>query len=142
MLAAMLQFLTPSEHFFQPGSNLYGKRGEAEMKKLEAIVRHELLEKVRDALDKAGYHGLTISEVRGAGSQRGYTESYRGAKASIVFRPKVKLEIVVGAEQVDEVARIISESARTGSVGDGKIFVVPVDETIRIRTGEKGKRAL
>jgi nitrogen regulatory protein P-II 1 len=112
------------------------------MKKLEAIVRHELLERVRDALDKAGYHGLTISEVRGAGSQRGYTESYRGAKASIVFRPKVKLEIVVDADQVDEVAGIISESARTGSVGDGKIFVIPVDETIRIRTGEKGKDAL
>ena len=73
------------------------------MKKLEAIIRHELLEKVRDALDKAGYHGLTISEVRGAGSQRGYTESYRGAKATIVFRPKVKVEIVVEAEQVDEV---------------------------------------
>ena len=112
------------------------------MKKLEAIVRHELLEKVRDALDKAGYHGLTISEVRGAGSQRGYTESYRGAKATIVFRPKVKVEIVVEAEQVDEVIEIIIESARTGTVGDGKIFVIPIEETVRIRTGERGKDAL
>ena len=112
------------------------------MKKLEAIIRHELLEKVRDALDKAGYHGLTISEVRGAGSQRGYTESYRGAKATIVFRPKVKLEIAVEAEQVDEVIEIVVDSARTGSVGDGKIFVVPIEETVRIRTGERGKDAL
>jgi nitrogen regulatory protein P-II 1 len=112
------------------------------MKKLEAIIRHELLEKVRDALDKAGYHGLTISEVRGAGSQRGYTESYRGAKATIVFRPKVKVEIVVEAEQVDEVIEIIIESARTGTVGDGKIFVIPIEETVRIRTGERGKDAL
>lgn len=112
------------------------------MKKLEAIIRHELLEKVRDALDKEGYHGLTISEVRGAGSQRGYTESYRGAKATIVFRPKVKVEIVVEAEQVDEVIEIIIESARTGTVGDGKIFVIPIEETVRIRTGERGKDAL
>ncbi len=112
------------------------------MKKLEAIIRHELLEKVRDALDKAGYHGLTISEVRGAGSQRGYTENYRGAKATIVFRPKVKIEIAVEAEQVDEVIEIIVGSARTGTVGDGKIFVVPIEETVRIRTGERGKDAL
>ncbi len=112
------------------------------MKKLEAIIRHELLEKVRDALDKAGFHGLTISEVRGAGSQRGYTESYRGAKATIVFRPKVKLEIAIEAEQVDEVIGIISDSARTGTVGDGKIFVIPIEETVRIRTGERGKDAL
>ena len=112
------------------------------MKKLEAIIRHELLEKVRDALDKAGFHGLTISEVRGAGSQRGYTESYRGAKATIVFRPKVKLEIVIEAERVEEVIEIIVETARTGSVGDGKIFVLPIEETVRIRTGERGKGAL
>ena len=112
------------------------------MKKLEAIIRHELLEKVRDALDKAGFHGLTISEVRGAGSQRGYTESYRGAKATIVFRPKVKLEIVIEAERVEEVIEIIVETARTGSVGDGKIFVLPIEETVRIRTGERGKDAL
>ena len=112
------------------------------MKKLEAIIRHELLEKVRDALDKAGFHGLTISEVRGAGSQRGYTESYRGAKATIVFRPKVKLEIVIESERVEEVIEIIVETARTGSVGDGKIFVLPIEETVRIRTGERGKDAL
>jgi nitrogen regulatory protein P-II 1 len=112
------------------------------MKKLEAIIRHELLEKVRDALDKAGYHGLTISEVRGAGSQRGYTESYRGAKATIVFRPKVKIEIAVESEQVDEVIEIIVESGRTGTVGDGKIFVIPIEDTVRIRTGERGHDAL
>ena len=112
------------------------------MKKLEAIIRHELLEKVRDALDKAGYHGLTISEVRGAGSQRGYTESYRGAKATIVFRPKDKIEIAVESEQVDEVIEIIVESGRTGTVGDGKIFVIPIEDTVRIRTGERGHDAL
>ena len=112
------------------------------MKKLEAIIRHELLEKVRDALDKAGFHGVTISEVRGAGSQRGYTESYRGAKATIVFRPKVKLEIAVQAEQVNEVIDIIVSSGHTGSVGDGKIFVIPIEDTVRIRTDERGKDAL
>ena len=112
------------------------------MKKVEAIIRHEMLERVRDALDKAGYHGLTISEVRGAGTQRGYTENYRGAKAAIVFRPKIKMEIVVGDASVPEVISVISGNAATGEVGDGKIFVIPVDDAIRIRTQQTGEDAL
>ena len=112
------------------------------MKKVEAIIRHEMLERVRDALDKAGYHGLTISEVRGAGTQRGYTENYRGAKAAIVFRPKIKMEIVVGDESVPEVISVISGNAATGEVGDGKIFIIPVDDAIRIRTQQTGEDAL
>ena len=112
------------------------------MKKVEAIIRHEMLERVRDALDKAGYHGLTISEVRGAGTQRGYTENYRGAKAAIVFRPKIKMEIVVGDQSVSEVISVISENAATGEVGDGKIFIIPVDDAIRIRTKQTGEDAL
>lgn len=112
------------------------------MKKVETIIRHETLERVRDALDKAGYHGLTISEVRGAGTQRGYTENYRGAKAAIVFRPKIKMEIVVGDESVPEVISVISGNAATGEVGDGKIFIIPVDDAIRIRTQQTGEDAL
>ena len=112
------------------------------MKKVEAIIRHEMLERVRDALDKAGYHGLTISEVRGAGTQRGYTENYRGAKAAIVFRPKIKMEIVVGDESVPEVISVISGNAATGEGGDGKIFIIPVDDAIRIRTQQTGEDAL
>lgn len=112
------------------------------MKKVEAIIRHEMLERVRDALDKAGYHGLAISEVRGAGTQRGYTENYRGAKAAIVFRPKIKMEMVVGDESVPEVISVISGNAATGEVGDGKIFIIPVDDAIRIRTQQTGEDAL
>ena len=112
------------------------------MKKVEAIIRHEMLEQVRDALDKLGYHGLTVSEVRGAGTQRGYTENYRGAKAAIVFRPKMKMEIVVSDGGVDEVVGVISEKAFTGEVGDGKIFIIPVDNVVRIRTRQTGGAAL
>lgn len=109
---------------------------------MEAIIRREMLERVRDALDKAGFHGLTISEVRGAGTQRGYTESYRGVRASIMFRPKVKIEVVVDDANVEKVISVICENAATGEVGDGKIFVIPVEDAIRIRTQQKGQDAL
>jgi len=112
------------------------------MKKVEAIIRHEVLERVRDALDQSGFHGLTVTEVRGAGSQRGYTESYRGAKASIVFRPKVKIEIVASDDSVERVLSVICENAQTGDVGDGKIFVTSVDEVVRIRTQQRGSEAI
>ena len=112
------------------------------MKKVEAIIRREMLERVRDALDKAGFHGLTISEVRGAGTQRGYTESYRGVRAAIMFRPKVKMELVVDDASVEKVISVICENAVTGEVGDGKIFVVPVEDAVRIRTQQKGQDAL
>ncbi len=112
------------------------------MKKVEAVIRHEVLEPLRDALDKAGFHGLSVSEVRGAGSQRGYTETYRGVRASIIFRPKIKLEIVLGDENVDQLIALICEHAYTGEVGDGKIFVLPIEDVVRIRTQQRGRDAI
>ena len=112
------------------------------MKKVEAIIRHEVLEPLRDALDKAGFHGVSVTEIRGAGSQRGYTETYRGVRASIVFRPKIKLEIVLDESQVDQLIALICEHAYTGEVGDGKIFVVPIEDVVRIRTQQRGREAI
>ncbi len=112
------------------------------MKKVEAVIRHEVLEPLRDALDKAGFHGLSVSEVRGAGSQRGYTETYRGVRASIIFRPKIKLEIVLDDENVDQLIALICEHAYTGEVGDGKIFVLPIEDVVRIRTQQRGRDAI
>ncbi len=112
------------------------------MKKVEAIIRHEVLEPLRDALDKAGFHGVSVTEIRGAGSQRGYTETYRGVRASIVFRPKIKLEIVLDENQVDQLIALICEHAYTGEVGDGKIFVVPIEDVVRIRTQQRGPEAI
>jgi len=108
------------------------------MKKVEAIIRHIKLEEVRDALDKLGVGGLTVTEVKGAGTQRGYTETYRGTKVVIHLRPKVKLETIVPDEIVASVIDTIVKHARTGEIGDGKIFIYNVEEAIRIRTGEKG----
>lgn len=112
------------------------------MKQIKAIIRHEQLEGVRDSLDKMGIHGITITEVKGSGQQRGYTETYRGAKAVIHFRPKIELTVVVHDQVVDQIVETIVSQARTGDVGDGKIFIIPVDNAIRIRTGEKGETAL
>ncbi|MHB8840481.1 MAG: P-II family nitrogen regulator [Candidatus Aquicultor sp.] len=112
------------------------------MKLVKAILRHEQLEGVRDSLDKLGITGITISDVKGSGQQRGYTEAYRGAKAIIHFRPKVKIETVIQDDQLDDVVQAILSNARTGEIGDGKIFVIPVEETIRIRTGEMGSDAV
>ena len=112
------------------------------MKKIEAITRHEVLEPLRDALDKAGFHGMSVSEVRGAGSQRGYTETYRGVRASIVFRPKIKVEMIINEENVDQLVSLICEHAYTGEVGDGKIFIYPIEDVVRIRTQQRGRDAL
>ncbi len=108
------------------------------MKKVEAIIRPDRLQAVQDALDGLGISGLTVTEVVGCGAQRGYTEVYRGAKANISLQRKVKVEAVVPETRVDGVVEAILSSARTGEVGDGKIFILPVDDAIRIRTGEKG----
>jgi len=112
------------------------------MKLIKAIIRHEQLEGVRDVLDKMGIHGITVTEVKGAGQQRGYTETYRGAKAVIHFRPKIELTLVVHDNSVDQIIEKIVENARTGEVGDGKIFVLPVEQAVRIRTGESGEGAI
>ena len=108
------------------------------MKKVEAIIRHEKLQEVQDVLDELGVSGVTVTEVKGCGAERGYTESYRGAKVNISLRPRLKIEAVMRDEIVDRVIDKIAEAARTGEVGDGKIFVMDVEQAVRIRTGEKG----
>ena len=112
------------------------------MKKVEAIIKPFKLEDVKDELNKIGIKGITVSEVKGFGRQKGHTELYRGAEYIVDFLPKVKMEIVVDDSLVEQVVEVIEETARTGKIGDGKIFVTPVDEVIRIRTGERGPRAV
>jgi nitrogen regulatory protein P-II 1 len=112
------------------------------VKKIEAIVRHFKIEDVKKALVEQGIHGMTITEVRGFGRQKGHTEIYRGAEYDVDLVPKIKIEVVVPAEDSQRVIDAIVQSARTGQVGDGKIFVTDLSEAIRIRTGECGKDAL
>jgi len=112
------------------------------MKKIEAIIKPFKLEDVKEALKDIGVQGLTVTEVKGFGRQKGHTELYRGAEYVIDFLPKIKLEIVVPEDQVVKVAEAITESAKTGKIGDGKIFIFPMDEVIRIRTGERGEDAI
>ena len=108
------------------------------MKKVEAIIRPDRLQAVQDALDAIGASGLTVTEVVGCGAQRGYTEVYRGARANISLQRKVKVEVVVTDARLEPVIEAIQSAARSGEVGDGKIFVLPVADAIRIRTGERG----
>lgn len=112
------------------------------MKKVEAIIRPFKLDEVKEALVEEGVRGLTISEVRGYGRQKGHTETYRGSEYRIEFVPKIKIEVVVEAEKVDKIVEAILKTANTGQVGDGKIFIYSIDEAIRIRTEESGKDAL
>jgi nitrogen regulatory protein P-II 1 len=112
------------------------------MKKVEAVIRHFKLEDVKNALTKVGVTGMTITEVRGFGRQKGHKEQYRGAEYTVDFLPKAKMEIVVDEAQLDSVVKTIVETARTGQVGDGKIFITDLDEAIRIRTGDLGSDAL
>ena len=112
------------------------------MKKVEAIVKPFKLEEVKDSLHAAGIQGLTVSEVKGFGRQKGHTELYRGAEYVVDFLPKVKIEIIVDDELLDTALECIEESAKTGRIGDGKIFVSSIEKAIRIRTGEKGNEAI
>jgi nitrogen regulatory protein P-II 1 len=112
------------------------------MKKIEAIIRPHLVDAVRSALQEIEVIGMTISEVRGYGRQRGHTETYRGTEYQIEFIPKIKLEVVIPDEVEDAAIQAISKTARTGKFGDGKIFVVSLEDVIRIRTGERGEAAL
>ena len=112
------------------------------MKKIEAIIKPFKLEDVKEALKDIGVQGLTVTEVKGFGRQKGHTELYRGAEYVIDFLPKIKLEIVVAEDQVVTVVDAITESAKTGKIGDGKIFIFPMEEVIRIRTGERGEDAI
>ena len=112
------------------------------MKKIEAIIKPFMLEDLKEAMHAIGVQGMTASEVKGFGRQKGHTEVYRGAEYVVDFIPKVKVEIVVAAEMVDTVVNAIITSVKTGKIGDGKIFVLPVDSVCRIRTGETGKDAI
>lgn len=112
------------------------------MKKIEAIIKPFKLDDVKEALKDIGIHGLTVTEVKGFGRQKGHTELYRGAEYVIDFLPKIKLEIIVSDDSVTKVVDSIIDSARTGKIGDGKIFILPMEEVIRIRTGEHGEEAL
>ncbi len=112
------------------------------MKKVEAFVRHEAFEPIRIELLELGFPSLTISEVKGSGRQKGITERYRGASLTNYLRPKIKLECVVADRDVQTIVDSILKHARTGAVGDGKVFVLPVDESYRVRTGESGEEVL
>ena len=112
------------------------------MKKIEAIVRHFKLEDVKDALSEEGIQGMTITEVRGFGRQKGHTEMYRGTEYEVEFVPKIKVEVVVSDEDYRKVLDTIMRAAQTGQVGDGKMFVTDLAEAVRIRTGESGKDAV
>jgi nitrogen regulatory protein PII len=112
------------------------------MKKVEAIIKPFKLEEVKDSLGEIGIEGMTVSEVKGFGRQKGHTEIYRGSEYTVDFLPKIKLELVLADSQVEAAVAAIVKSAKTGKIGDGKIFVLPVDEAVRIRTEEKGEQAV
>ncbi len=112
------------------------------MRKIEAIIKPFKLDEVKEALHGIGIQGMTVTEVKGFGRQKGHTELYRGAEYVVDFLPKIKVEIAVSDEMADKAVQAIVEAANTGRIGDGKIFVLPVEETIRIRTGERGPDAV
>ncbi|MBU2590960.1 MAG: P-II family nitrogen regulator [Nitrospinota bacterium] len=112
------------------------------MKKIEAIIKPFKLDEVKDALNAIGVHGMTVSEVKGFGRQKGHTELYKGSEYVVDFLPKVKLEIVARNSEVDNIIKTIIKTAQSGRIGDGKIFVREIDDVIRIRTGERGKEAI
>ncbi|BDU51521.1 P-II family nitrogen regulator [Haliovirga abyssi] len=112
------------------------------MKKIEAIIRPTKLHDVKEALSDIGVKGITLTEVRGFGRQKGQTEIFRGAEYKVDFLPKIKIEVVTRAERVDEIVKIIMKATKTGEIGDGKIFISAIEEVVRIRTGETGKDAI
>jgi nitrogen regulatory protein P-II 1 len=112
------------------------------MKKIEAIIKPHKLDEVKEALAKVGIQGMTVTEVRGFGRQKGHTELYRGAEYVVAFVPKVKIEVLTTDAKASQVVEAVKAAARTGQIGDGKIFILPVEEALRIRTGERGEEAL
>jgi nitrogen regulatory protein P-II 1 len=112
------------------------------VKKIEAIIKPFKLEEVKESLNAIGIQGITVSEVKGFGRQKGHTELYRGAEYVVDFLPKIKIEVVLADNQVEKVVEAITSAAKTGRIGDGKIFIVPLDDVIRIRTGETGESAV
>jgi nitrogen regulatory protein P-II 2 len=124
------------------GQGKAGRRGKEPMKIVMAVIKPFKLDEVRDALTAVGVHGLTVTEVKGYGRQKGHTEIYRGTEYAVNFLPKVKIEVAVDSGQVDKVVEAITGAAKTGQIGDGKIFVFPLDHAVRIRTGETDGAAL
>jgi nitrogen regulatory protein P-II 1 len=118
------------------------QQGPVRMKKIEAIIKPFKLDEVKDALQEIGLQGITVVEAKGFGRQKGHTELYRGAEYVVDFLPKVKIEVVLSDEQVDKAIEAIQSAAKTGRIGDGKIFVSPIEQAIRIRTGETGAEAI
>ena len=112
------------------------------MKKIEAIIKPFKLDEVKDKLNEIGVKGITVSEVKGFGRQKGHTELYRGAEYVVDFLPKIKMDIVIGDSQVEDVVNAVMQAAQTGRIGDGKIFVIDLHDTVRIRTGERGEDAI
>ena len=112
------------------------------MKKIEAVIKPFKLDEVKDALQEMGLHGMTVLEAKGFGRQRGHTELYRGAEYVVDFLPKLKIEIIVTDETAEEAVAVITKSAQTGKIGDGKIFISTIDDVVRIRTGERGNPAV
>jgi nitrogen regulatory protein P-II 1 len=112
------------------------------MKKVEAIIKPFKLDEVKDKLNEIGVQGITVTEVKGFGRQKGHTELYRGAEYVVDFLPKIKMEIVIGDDLVEEVTNTIVKAAQTGRIGDGKIFITSLEDTVRIRTGERGEEAI
>ena len=123
-------------------SDRIGVAGKPRMKLVVAIIKPFKLDEVREALNRLGVSGLTVSEVKGYGRQKGHTEIYRGAEYVVHFLPKVRVEVAVPSEQADRVIKALTSSARTGQIGDGKVFVMPLDHAVRIRTGETDSDAL
>jgi nitrogen regulatory protein P-II 1 len=112
------------------------------MKKIEAIIKPFKIEEVKDALSELGIEGMTVTEVKGFGRQKGHTEIYRGSEYTVDFLPKIKLEVVLADGAVEGAIKAIVEAAKTGKIGDGKVFVIPVEDAVRIRTGETGEQAV
>jgi nitrogen regulatory protein P-II 1 len=121
---------------------MIGPRAEEPMRKIEAIIKPFKLDEVKEALHAIGIQGMTVTEVKGFGRQKGHTELYRGAEYVVDFLPKVKVEVAIADELADKAVQAIVEAANTGRIGDGKIFVLPLEEVIRIRTGERGPDAV
>jgi nitrogen regulatory protein P-II 1 len=134
--------LLPGTGFAVLFQNTFLSGKEMAMKKIEAIIKPFKLDEVKEALSKVGVRGMTVSEIKGFGRQKGHTELYRGAEYVVDFLPKIKIEILVEDGKALEVAETIIAAARTGHIGDGKIFILPVEEIVRIRTGERGADAI
>ena len=132
-----------TEKAFRSGSRkTSGARPANSMKKIEAIIKPFKLEEVKDALGEVGVEGMTVSEVKGFGRQKGHTEIYRGSEYTVDFLPKIKIELVIADEKADDAVSAITKSSRTGKIGDGKVFVSPIEAAVRISTDEKGELAV